>query len=37
MRRVDWVFLGGWALLICYLLGIWMLAGFSFLLLSHTL
>jgi hypothetical protein len=37
MRRFDWVFLGGWALLICYLLGIWTLAGFSFLLLSHTL
>jgi hypothetical protein len=26
LRRYDWLFLGGWALVICYLLGIWMLA-----------
>jgi hypothetical protein len=37
MQRFDWYFLGGWTLLVCYSLGIWMLAAFGFLLLSKTL
>jgi hypothetical protein len=34
--RFDWFVFGGWALIVCYLLGIWALAAFSFLLLSRT-
>jgi hypothetical protein len=37
MRRFDWYFLGGWALVLCYLLVIWALAAFSFSLLSDKL
>jgi len=37
VRRYDWFVLGGWTLIVCYSLGIWMLAAFSFWLLSRTL
>jgi hypothetical protein len=37
MRRVDWLFLGGWTLIAFYVLGFWILAAFSFHLLSRTL
>ena len=35
--RLDWFLVGGWVLVVCYVLGIWTLAAFSFLLLSRTL
>jgi hypothetical protein len=37
MRRFDWFVVGGYAAALCWVLGIWAVAAFSFLLLSRTL